>query len=264
MLGSVLMCRSNFYGTTRRLDSSDKRILPNIDVTRLYDLYKALDWAGPDVVINCAGIVKSECDRHDPERVVAVNSRAPRTLAKLAADEECRVIHVSTDCVFDGSRGGRTESDSPDATDLYGHSKNLGELREYSHCVTLRTSFIGRDRVHGRGLLEWLLKQEGDVPGYARSMWSGLSTHELARVIRQTALRNHPPLSGLYHVAGPVISKAALLVILAKAYGLACRIQPENEPCTDRTLDGFKFAQVTGYEPPTWTAMAEELVREEQ
>lgn len=256
MLGSVLMRWTESYGTTRR-HSNNPHILAGIDITRFDDLRRAFDWCAPEVVINCAGIVKSECDQNRPERVIATNSIAPHVIAALTAPLGCRVIHVSTDCVFDGTVGNRTENDPTDAADLYGQTKAAGELIGYDHCVTLRTSFIGRDPVHKRGLLEWLLEGKGKdawAVGYTNAMWSGLSTHELARVIRVVA--NERSLKGLYHVAGPLISKADLLQILIDAYELPCRLQLENEPRIDRSLDGSKFAAATGYTSPGWVEMA--------
>lgn len=256
MLGAALMRWPDAYGTTRR-HLSNPHILAGIDVTRFDDLRRALDWCAPDVVINCAGVVKSECDRCRPERVIATNSIAPHVLAALTTSLGCRVIHVSTDCVFDGTRGARGESDPTDATDLYGQTKATGELVDYDHCVTLRTSFVGRDLVRKRGLLEWLLAQTSEAVGYANAMWSGLSTHELARAIR--AVVNDKNLKGLYHVAGPLISKAELLQTLIEAYGLPCHLQLEDEPRIDRSLDSSRFRQATGYLAPSWPIMAKEL-----
>jgi dTDP-4-dehydrorhamnose reductase len=260
MLGSVLMRWPETYGTTRR-HTNNPHILAGIDITRFDDLRRALDWCAPEVVINCAGIVKSECGQHRPELVIATNSVAPHILAALTAPLGCRVIHVSTDCVFDGTRGARKESDPTDATDLYGQTKAAGELVGYDHCVTLRTSFIGRDPVHKRGLLEWLLEGKGRdawAVGYTNAMWSGLSTHELARAIR-VSVDDKNLKGGLYHVVGPLISKADLLQMLIDAYNLPCRLRLEGEPHIDRSLYGSKFTQATGYCAPSWATMAEEL-----
>lgn len=258
MLGSALIRGSaDFLGTTHHDRSDDPRVLPGIDITCLTDLRRAFDWAKPQTVINCVGVVKSECDQHNPDYVRAVNGSAPHVLANLAASVGCRVIHVSTDCVFDGSRGARTENDTPDATDLYGQSKAVGELLNYEHCVTLRTSFIGTDRVHCRGLLEWLIAQER-ASGYSKMMWSGLSAIELARVIGMVLTTE---LSGLYHVAGPDISKSDLLRILIEAYGLSCQLNVVDGLNIDRTLNGSKFQHATGYAAPTWIDMAKELAR---
>lgn len=242
-------------GTTRRTVRG-ARILPNVDLVLAGTLQRAIAWAAPEVVINCVGVVKSECDKCTPETVFDVNGIIPHVIADVADAARCRVVHLSTDCVFDGTRGGRTEEDQVDATDLYGQTKGDGELLDYPHCVTLRTSFIGADPIHGRGLLEWLRAQTGETTGYTNAMWSGLSAPELARAIKMAI---DAQLSGLYHVSGPVISKADLLETLIAAYSLPCRVRRVDEPRIDRTLDGTRFAQATGYTPPTWTAMAQEL-----
>ena len=262
MLGSALMrAFPAARGTVRDIFwfSDHHRTFPHVDITIYDDLREAFDWAQPEVMINCTGIVKSACTEHNVQIVDATNAHAPHAIARLAATQECRVIHISTDCVFSGAQGGRKEEDPTDATDLYGISKAAGELTGYAHCVTLRTSFIGRDRKNRRGLLEWLLAQSADtaVPGYANAMWSGLSTIELARVIGKVI--ETPSLSGLYHVAGPVISKAKLLQVLALAFDLPRRIRLESEPRIDRTLNASKFEAATGYTPPTWHDIAEEL-----
>ena len=257
MIGSVLVKEFGFQGTTHAENSWSPQVLPNIDITDRNALHRALAWAKPEAVINCVGIVKSECDKHVSSRVTAVNGSAPHMLAELTAPLGCRVIHISTDCVFDGTRGPRTEDDIPDANDLYGQSKIAGELLDYPHCVTLRTSFIGRDYVHQRGLLEWLLDQKEEAVGYTHAMWSGFSTHELARVIGSVLLNTN--LRGLYNVAGPLISKADLLQDLIDAYGLTCRVKRVDEPHIDRSLDGSRFSRATGYTPIDWPTMAKEL-----
>jgi dTDP-4-dehydrorhamnose reductase len=256
MLGSVLMRDPGFYGTTRRDQSDGPSVLPGIDVSLRSDLRRAIEWAQPQVVINCAGIVKSECDKHSEARVFRVNGEAPHLIADAATESGCRFIHVSTDCVFDGTRGGRTETDIPDATDVYGRSKIVGEIPDRESCVTLRTSFIGRDRRYGRGLLEWLL-QKDEVVGYELAIWSGFSTYELAKVIGIVVA--NASLNGLYNAAGPVVSKAGLLQTLIDAYRLRCFVWRTSEPHIDRSLDGSRFNKVTGYTAPSWGAMAKEL-----
>lgn len=231
------------------------------DISVAKDLSRAFAWARPNVVINCAGIVKSVCRENSPYRIGAVNSVAPHLIADAAGWHQSRVVHVSTDCVFSGAVGNYTEESRPDATDLYGISKTFGELVNHEHCVTLRTSFIGLDPMRRRGLLEWLIANHSSpVPAFTRSMWSGLSAIELARVVSDVAL-NHTSLSGIYQVAGPVISKADLLQQLATTYDLQCSIERQEGPSIDRTLNGGKFMRATGYMSPSWEQMAEELAR---
>ncbi len=263
MLGSaILRAFPGLSGTTNGPLSTSDRVMPDVDVTDLDAVRRSIEWAHADAVVNCVGVVKSECEAAGHDRVRAVNAEFPHELAALTAARGIRVVHVSTDCVFDGSRGNRTESDAPDATDLYGRSKAAGEILDRDHCVTLRTSFVGRDRLRARGLVEWLLAQPpGEVTGYERAMWSGLSADELARVVGSVVLPN-AGLRGLHHVSGPAITKADLLRLLVRAYGVPLTVKGLTEPVLDRSLDGSAFRDATGYTPPTWHEMAEEMARD--
>jgi dTDP-4-dehydrorhamnose reductase len=232
-------------------------LVGGIDVLDGAALEATLRRLAPEAVVNCVGLVKQHEAAEDPYLAVALNALLPHRLARLAAELGARLVHVSTDCVFDGSRGGYRESDRSDATDLYGRSKALGETTpRQTAAVTLRTSFIGRELGRSpHGLLEWLLDQDGGaVDGYVRSIYSGLTALELAGVIRRVVER-HPQLSGVYQVGGPTISKYDLLRLLAETYGLEVEIRPSDEPVVDRSLVTDAFEQATGYSAPRWREM---------
>jgi len=263
MLGAALVrqlsVRMDVLGTTMENGNYGDRLIRGVNVSRSSDVERAMDWSNPDAVVNCAGIVKSECSTRDASTVWDVNARAPHMLATIAGQRGCRFLQVSTDCVFSGRAGNYREGDPTDAEDLYGQSKAAGEVVGPHDCLTIRTSFVGRDPRRRRGLLEWLLAKDAlgePVHGYTRARWSGLSAPELARAIG-LALAT-PSLSGLYHVAGPTVSKADLLETLVLE-GLSCRVERVDGPPVDRSLDGSKFANATGYAPPTWAEMAREL-----
>jgi len=167
-----------------------------------------------------------------------------------------RLIHISTDCVFSGRTGMYTEEDPSDANDLYGISKYIGEIHNQDHVITLRTSIIGHELGSQYALIDWFLAQEGAVKGYAKAVFSGLSTVELARVLRDYVLPQ-PKLTGLYHVSAEPIDKLSLLKLVAKVYEKNIQITPDEHVQIDRSLDSTRFQQVTGYVPPTWP----ELVR---
>src|SRR5262249_32316179 len=114
-----------------------------------------------------------------------INSLLPHRLALVCAAAGARLVHLSTDCVFSGRKGAYTESDPPDADDLYGRSKYLGEVASPG-CLTLRTSIIGRELSRKTGLLEWLLSQRGaTVKGFRSAIFSGFTTHEMGRIIER-------------------------------------------------------------------------------
>ena len=230
-------------------------LIDGVDVAQFDSLARAIGVAKPDVVINCVGVVKQLAEADDPLTALPINSLLPHRLARLCGLAGARLVHVSTDCVFSGAKGGYTEDDFPDADDLYGRSKYLGEV-DYPHAITLRTSIIGHELEGARSLLCWFLAQQGTVRGFTRAVFSGLPTVELARVVRDHVLPN-PQLHGLYHVSSAPINKHELLGLVAKAYDKQIEIQPHHDFQIDRSLDSSRFQAATGYRPPAWP----ELVR---
>ena len=216
---------------------------------------QALGALRPDVVINCIGIIKQLAEAEDPLVAIPINALFPHRLAKACGAAGARLIHLSTDCVFNGRKGNYTEEDPADAEDLYGRSKLLGEVTAPG-CVTLRTSLIGHELSGGHGLLEWFLAQEGPVRGFARAIFSGFPTVEFARITAECIIPN-PSLAGIYHVASDPISKYDLLQLVAGAYGKSVVIARDESFVCDRSLDADRFRAATGYRPPPWP----ELVR---
>ncbi len=231
------------------------RVITGVDVEQFDSLAGAFATAMPDVVVNCIGLVKQLAEADDPLAALPINAMLPHRLARLCAVARARLVHVSTDCVFLGTRGRYLESDVPDAQDLYGRSKLLGEV-DYPHAITLRTSIVGHELGSAHGLVGWFLAQSGEVRGYTRAVFSGLPTVEFATVIRDFVLPD-PSLHGLYHVAASPVAKYDLLNLVARRYGRDTRIVPDDRVAIDRSLDGSRFAAATGYAVPDWP----ELVR---
>jgi len=226
------------------------RLVNNVDANNPDSLSKVLDDVRPDVVINCIGLVKQLPGANDPLSAIPVNALLPHRLARLCRPMGARLIHISTDCVFDGTKGNYVETDPPDATDLYGRSKLLGEL-DCPDAITLRTSIIGPELAGARGLVGWFLSQSGSVKGFRRAIFSGLPTVELTRVVRDFVLPD-ASLYGLYHVSAAPISKYDLLKIVADVYRCRIDLQPDDALVVDRSLDSSRFRNRTGYQPPAW------------
>jgi len=249
-LGTVRGSRAR----TPFVDTVDS-IIEGVDAENFDSITRAVELARPDVVINAVGLIKQLASSKDPLNALPINALFPHRLARLCAVAGARLVHVSTDCVFSGSKGGYTESDSADADDLYGRSKLLGEV-DYPHAVTLRTSIIGHELGSSNGLIGWFLGQHSQVRGFTRAIFSGFPTIEIARIIESRVLPN-PELHGLYHVASAPISKHDLLTLVASTYGQQVQIVPDDSLAIDRSLDASRFNSATGYRPPTWP----ELVR---
>jgi dTDP-4-dehydrorhamnose reductase len=223
---------------------------------------RALDVTQPDVVVNCVGVVKQAAAAHDAVGTIRVNALFPHELAASCQARGIRLVHVSTDCVFSGRRGGYAERDTPDPTDLYGRSKLAGEPSG-SHVLTLRTSMIGWELGgHRQGLLEWFAAQRGGVVrGYMHAVFSGPTAPELSRAIL-AVVEHHPGLSGTWHVAAEPIAKFDLLLALREALGLEVEIVPDDGVAIDRSLDASAFRDATGWAAPSWEKMLDELVAE--
>ena len=252
------------YGTARKesskcyfTDNLHNQIVVGVDVENNDSLVKAFAAIRPDVVVNCVGLVKQLADANDPLQAVPINTLLPHRLAALCQATSARLVHISTDCVFSGSKGNYLETDFPDAYDLYGRSKLLGEV-DYPHAITLRTSIIGHELSGHRSLVNWFLAQQSSVKGFTRAIFSGLPTVELATIVRDVVLPR-PELHGLYHLASKPINKFDLLKLVAKAYGKSIEIKPAEDLVIDRSLNASRFEQATGYASPEWPAMIQRM-----
>lgn len=241
------------YGLTDR-----ERVIDEIDALdsgRIHGLLKGLR---PAFVLNCIGITKRYIGEHNVAECIQLNAQLPHALAKMGAKTDSKIINFSTDCVFDGSRGDYGDDENTDATDIYGKTKALGEIR-YRNALTLRSSFIGRELKHRTELLEWFLSQEGrEVRGFKNAIYSGVTTLELSRIVMDILVR-HKDLHGLYNISGPKISKYELLLLIKARFDLAIDVVADESLKCDRSLDSTRFRSVTGYQPPGWDAMVSEL-----
>lgn len=232
-------------------------ILGGVDVENHDSLVRLFGEVRPDVVINCVGLVKQLADADDPLQAIPINALLPHRLAALCRAGGARFIHISTDCVFSGTKGGYLESDFADADDLYGRSKFLGEVA-YPHSITLRTSIIGHELSGARSLVNWFLAQQGTIKGFTRAVFSGQPTVVLAGVVRDHVLPR-PDLSGLYHVAAAPINKYDLLRLVAQIYRKDIEIVADERLVIDRSLDASRFREVTGYRAPSWEEMIQSM-----
>lgn len=233
-------------------------VIQDVDAADFNGLSTLLNDLGPSVVVNCVGVIKQRKAADKPIPSITINSLLPHELAAICEEMGTRLIHFSTDCVFSGAKGAYREDDPSDAQDLYGMTKVLGEVAE-PPSLTLRSSIIGRELGHRSSLLEWFLAQEGrKVKGFRRALYSGLTTTRMAHLVGDL-IQNHPDLSGLYHVAGPWISKYELLCLARDTFGVKIEIVPDDEIIIDRTLVADRFESATGYRPPTWQEMLSEV-----
>ncbi len=227
----------------------------SVDVNYFDSVIRALASVQPDIVINCIGVIKQLPLADNPLAAITINALLPHRISLISQAAGARLIHISTDCVFNGKKGMYTEDDASNAEDMYGRTKFLGEVT-YPHCVTLRTSIIGHELKGGFGLIEWFLAQTQKVRGFRKAIYSGFPTIELARIIREYVLPN-PELSGVCHISSESISKYDLLRLVAACYGKEIEVEPYDDFVQDRSLDSSLFRKTTGYQPPSWDKLVE-------
>ena len=233
------------------------RVLTNVNVLD-HQSVGVLGKICPDVVINCVGLTKHHRAGSEVIASVQLNSIWPNQLNVLCKQVGARLIQVSTDCVFSGRVGNYSELDAPDALDIYGRSKILGEIHGDVNAITIRTSTLGHEFKSRNGLLEWFLSQRENCLGFKNAIFSGLPTIILADIIQNHIIPN-PLLSGLYHIGAGPIDKFTLLNVISKKYKKDIVINPEFAFSINRSLCIDKFIADTGYKIIGWDEMIDRM-----
>lgn len=165
------------YGTVRSIRGKEqffgdcqKQLFKDVDVSNLSSIDAVFTALKPDAVINCIGLIKHHSISKQHIDAVLINSLLPHQLANICDKYLCKLIHFSTDCIFDGKKGKYTETDIPDALDLYGRSKYLGEV-DYAPHLTLRTSIKGHELGSAVSLVNWFLPQKNSTKGFSKAIF---------------------------------------------------------------------------------------------
>lgn len=208
-----------------------------------------------DSVINCIGILNQFAESNK-ELATYLNSYFPHFLASVTRDMDTQIIHMSTDCVFSGKRGGYTEDDLRDGETFYDRSKALGELDDDKN-ITLRNSIIGPDiNPKGIGLMNWFMQQSGTINGYTKAIWTGQTTLQLAKTMEVAAKEKA---HGLFNtVPKEPINKFELLKLLNHYLRSdELTIVPSDTLAADKSLRRTRFD--FGYIIPDYETMVREL-----
>ena len=219
MLGHVVFTYLNDLNKYELFNSSYPKSFNSqsilLDATDKLQIEKTIEEIKPNVIINCVGIL-IKGSQQNPANAIYLNSFLPHQLSQLQHEHGGRLIHISTDCVFSGKKGGYKEDDFRDAYDTYGLSKALGEVINNID-LTLRTSIVGPElKENGEGLLHWFFNQNGKINGFINTYWSGVTTLFLASAIEKAIDEN---ITGLYHVTNGIkINKFDLLSLAKKVW----------------------------------------------
>ena len=226
----------------------------SLDVINFEELEKFIKNHNPKFIINCVGLlVKASIAK--PSLAIKTNSLLPHFLNEKSKQLDFKLIHISTDCVFDGKKGSYDESDFKTEVNYYGLTKNLGEINNDKN-LTIRTSIIGPEiKSSPTGLFEWIMRQKGkEVQGYANVIWSGLSTIQLSKFIIWAIEKD---LNGLVHATNGIgISKYNLVKIINEVFSLDIKIIKSFEIQSDKSLINNI---VTDYDFPNYTEMIKEM-----
>ena len=234
----------------------NEKTFENINIENTENYSNLVEDLKPEVIINAVGIIKQLQLSKDVVKTLTVNSIFPHKLAEIAEKNNARLITFSTDCVFDGKTGNYREEDNSNAVDVYGKSKNLGEVVS-GNSLTLRMSIIGRELLSKKSLIEWFLSNSGrKINGYTNAIYTGFPTVILSQII-ENVIENFEGLRGLYHVSSNPISKFDLLQIVREKYNLDIEIEPFSDFHIDRSLNSDKFRKETGFAPIKWDEMIE-------
>jgi dTDP-4-dehydrorhamnose reductase len=224
----------------------------------LEGLYFDINAHKMDAVINCIGYLVKDSEKN-PAEAIYTNTYFPHRLEEWTRGTGTKVIHLSTDCIFNGdSILPYNEESLPDETNWYGKSKALGEINNKKD-LTLRQSIIGpAPQKKNTGLFNWIVTQtEPVVKGYGGVMWNGITTLELAKHIEKI-LVNNPQLSGIYHlVPESNISKYALLCLIRDIWNLDVTLAKENEPQSFKILENTRADYLST--PPDYEVQLSEL-----
>ena len=268
MLGYSLFCNLNenanlsVFGTVRSIAGKEsffsnlkQQLITDVDAYDISSLQHAIETVAPDVVINCVGLIKQHGISKQHIDAIKINALLPHELANICDQVNAKLIHFSTDCTFTGEVGLYTEDSLPDARDLYGKSKSLGEVNYGKH-LTLRTSIIGHELTSAVSLVDWFLSQGESIKGFSKAVFSGLPTCYVAKLLMEYILPC-PEVAGLLHLSVDPIDKYTLLKLIAEQYQKQITIAESQEMVIDRSLNSDKFRQLTQFNPPAWSELVE-------
>ena len=226
-----------------------------LDVTDKAAFEKVVFELNPDFIVNCIGILIH--GSNNVENAIYLNAYLPHQLKKISKNINAKLIHISTDCVFSGDKGGYTESDVKDGNGIYSQTKKLGEIVDDTN-LTIRTSIIGPElKTNGEGLFHWFMNQFGNIYGFTKNIWSGVTTVELSKAIKW-AIDNE--ITGLYHITNSApINKYELLELFKKYTEKDVYIEPIDGKSVDKSF--IDTRRLINYDIPSYELMIEGMVK---
>ena len=233
--------------------------IENVDLTNSDKYLETLNNESPDVIVNCAGATTRKLNQFNTSEIVLLNSVLPHRLSEWCEANDAKLIHISTDCVFEGEHAPYTEMSPTEAQDTYGMSKALGEVKKSGSALTLRTSIIGPELEGKTELFEWILSQRNQqINGYKNVIYSGVTTIYLSEIISKLVTSNSN-LFGLVQVSSKPISKFDLIEMINQIYDLNIDLIPNFDITSNKTLSREFFLSQTGLKSPSWSEQINQM-----
>jgi dTDP-4-dehydrorhamnose reductase len=260
MLGTYMKTYLKSQNKTCICFTRDDLNVSTVTYNKLENLFGKYTINDNDVLINCIGIIPQSKNINDTSsrNYFLINSLFPNMLSTIASLNKMKFIHVTTDCVFSGSKGNYVETDEHDETNNYGISKSLGELG-YNTTV-IRTSIIGEELKNKYSLLEWVKKHNNTaLNGYTNHHWNGVTCLQLAKIINKM-INENIWWNGVRHIFSPTsVTKYELVKMINDTYELNNTIESmETENTVNKTLNSIYDVNCT-FDIPELDVQIEEL-----
>ena len=246
----------DFLTISRERNSNRNFYLKNI--SNFKNLEQLIFKIKPKYIINCIGVTKFNNTYKNKKLTILLNTKMPIYLAELCKLNKIYFLHISTDCVFSGKKGNYSDNSYKDTKDLYGLSKNKGEVKN-KFTATIRTSFIGPELNTKKSLLSWFLNEKNFVRGYSKAFFSGLTSLELCKIIYNYFIKKNILQNKIINIGSRRISKFTLLTKIRKIFKKKINIVRYQNFTIDRSLDSKKFRKLTSYKIVNWDKMLLEL-----
>lgn len=216
MLGTYICKVFNKYYKIKKIDRTIFDLEKN-NWNEIEDLIR-----NEDIIINCIGIIpQRNCT--DIKKYFLINSMFPHYINNICKKNKKRLIHITTDCVYNGNKGFYKIEDKHDSDSIYGISKSLGEPID---CMVIRTSIIGEEIYNKKSLLEWVLNSNSEINGYVNHLWNGITCLELTKILNKL-IKNNLFWLGTKIITSPdIISKYELCKYIIKLYNKNIFIKP--------------------------------------
>jgi dTDP-4-dehydrorhamnose reductase len=228
------------------------------DFTNFDKLKKIILDINPSHIVNCLGVTKFNNSYNLIKTTKLINSKLPKTLSNFCEKKKIFFVHISTDCVFTGKKGYYKDASQKDSMDLYGLSKNKGEVKN-KYTSTIRTSFIGPETRTKKSLLNWFLAQKIVINGFNNAFFSGLTSLELCEIIYKYFIKENKFYNKIINVGGNRISKYSLLKTISKVFKKDIHIKKLSNFKIDRSLDSKNFKKISKYKTKSWEKMIKDL-----